>query len=104
MSAQRVTGPLVPKPHGKSRAQYIADLMSDGVTNLGTAMALADAAGKLHGYKLDHEQAHAVTTALAAARIALGHDGSAAHIIRADALAKVNAAFDAIAKAAGNLA
>ena len=83
---------VTPSPVGRTRSEYVADLMSDGVTNLGTAMALADAAGKLAGYSLTHEQMHAVTTALAAARIALAHDGSAACAIRADALAKVGAA------------
>jgi acyl-coenzyme A thioesterase PaaI-like protein len=84
---------LVPKPHGKTRVEYVEELMSDGVTNLGTAMALADAAGKLHGYRLTHEQAYAVTTALAAARLALAEDsGSVARVV---ALVKVEAAFDA---------
>jgi hypothetical protein len=102
MEAKHTPGPNIPKPLGKSRAEFIADAMADGVTTLGTAMALADTAGKLGGYRLTHEQAHAVTLALAAAQLALAHEGTAAPVIRADALAKVNAAFDAIAKATGS--
>jgi hypothetical protein len=83
---------VVPSPIGRTRTQYIVDLMSDGETTLGTAMALADAAGKQNGYHLTHEQMHAVVTALTAARLALSHEGSAKHLVCSDALAKVNAA------------
>jgi hypothetical protein len=100
-AASNTPGPTLPKPHGKTRAEFIADAMADGVTNLGTAMALADAAAKRNGYRITYEQAYVVTTALAAARLALAHEGSAAPAMRADALAMVNDACAAIAKATG---
>jgi len=94
--------PDIPRPLGKTRAEFIADAMADGVTTLGTAMAMANAAGKRNGYRLTHEQMYAVTEALAAARLALAQEGTAAQIIRADALARVNNACAAIAKALGS--
>ena len=92
---------LIERPIGKTRGEFIADAMEKGAT-LGTAMALADAAGKKNGYRLTHEQMYAVTMALTAARLALAHTGDAAALIRADALDRVSAACDAlIASATG---
>lgn len=103
MSAQHTQGQTlgVPKPNGKTRAEFMESLMADGMT-LGGAMALADAAGKQFGYKLSHEQMFAITEALAAARLALADTSAAAPIIRADALGRVNAACVAIAETTGS--
>lgn len=92
----------VSKPIGKTRAEFMSDAMADGVTTLGAAMVLADAAGKLHGYRIDHEQTYAICVALAASRLALADTSDAAPLIRADALERVNKACAAIAKATGS--
>ena len=94
----------VPAPKGVSRGEYIQRLMADGVTNLATAMTLADAAGKLGSMRLSHAQAYAIAQALTAARAALlaTAAGAPAPSTAASACADIDSAIAVLASAHGD--